>query len=81
MNDEHVVANSSAAVTNSVDLFVNQTTGDVRSSGYRGALFDVTLHEGDTLYLPPFWFHAVVAVDDSLSISRSLRSYEASIFC
>ena len=62
--------------------FLNQTVQAIRSAGAsnawleRNKIFDVTLHPGDTLFLPPFWFHAVFAVDNSVSISRSLRSYE-----
>ena len=32
---------------------------------YQGKYYKVTVHEGQTLYLPPFWLHRVVSSNDT----------------
>ncbi len=34
--------------------------------------FDITLHEGDILYIPPYWFHHVEAIGNETSISINI---------
>jgi len=40
----------------------------------------VTLSPGDVLYLPPFWYHRVIAEDMSISVSVWTDSEEAHVY-
>jgi hypothetical protein len=39
-----------------------------------GSVYEVTLHPGDVLYIPPFYFHAVVSHASSVSINTWIGS-------
>lgn len=52
-----------------------ELAGTQRGGGVLEAL-DVTLRPGEVLYLPPFWMHRVVAVNDSISVSTWTPSPE-----
>jgi ribosomal protein L16 Arg81 hydroxylase len=47
---------------------------------YNVSAIKVTLEPGDMLYLPPFWFHRVIAEDFSVSVSVWTDSEETVLY-
>ena len=54
-------------------------TAPEAAAAFSRAARRVVLHPGDTLYIPPYWYHAVLALDASLSLSLTASAEEAPV--